>query len=369
MKRTLSLFGLAVLPLLALAACNNADGASDSAENSGTATNRVVQIETMVAGLTAFDDVIQLTGTVEALQDVSFSAEVAGQLTSVAALGTSVSRGATVARTDDRLLRSALDATRAQFELADDTFNRQEALYRDSVISALEFQNARAQRDQMAAMFRQAEKQFEDTQMRSPISGRVEERFAQPGEIVAPGTPVLRIVNTSRVKVRAGIPERYAGDVRKGTSVTADFRAYRAGTREGIVSFVSNVIDPKSRTFSAEVEFDNRDGLLKPEMVAEISIVRSRIEGALVVPLGAVIRDESGQSLFVVVDRDGRQVAERRAITVGANFGGQAVIEEGLAEGEQVVVVGQTNLANGDLVAVEATYESAQDYAARSQRQ
>jgi membrane fusion protein, multidrug efflux system len=70
-----------------------------------------------------------------------------------------------------------------------------------------------------------------------------------------------------------------------------------------------------------------------------------------------------------VVDREGQSVAERRTITIGANFGGQAVIQEGLAVGEHVVVVGQSNLADGEFVAVEATYESALDYATRGQAQ
>lgn len=342
--------------------CNNADGASASAESEERREARIVKVETIRVQSGSFDDYISLTGTVEAVNDVNLSAETGGQLTYVAPLGKVVSPSSIVARIDDRLARSSMEAAMAQYELAEDTFKRQEALYRDSVISALEFETARAQRDQLAAMYRQAQKSLDDTELRSPIAGRVEERMVEAGEMVSPGSPVVRIVNTSNVKIATGVPERYAGDVTIGTPVSAALSVYGQEPRVGEVSFAGNVIDPLSRTFDVEIAFDNPGGSLKPEMVADLSIVRQRIDSALVVPQTAIISDETGSHVFVVDDLNGGLQVVKKRVVPGPGFRGRAVIEDGLSAGDQVVVVGQSTLTTGDRIAIESTHDDVATY-------
>ena len=143
-----------------------------------------------------FEERIQLTGIVEAVNDITISAEAGGRVGYVAKLGTEVVSGTVVARFDERVMKSQAAAAEAEYRLADDTFRRQEALYADSVISALEFDNARTRRDQTAASNAQAQKMLDDTQLKSPITGRVEAKYVEEGELVNPGTPVVRIVDT-----------------------------------------------------------------------------------------------------------------------------------------------------------------------------
>lgn len=353
----------ALMVALLLTSCQGGDETASEPTTAAEPVNqRTVQVETLEAQSLSFSDMIELTGTVEALRDVTVSAETSGQLSYVAPLGTRVAEGTVIARSDDRLLRSATDAAQAQYDLAEETFNRQQALYRDSVISMLEFENYRAQRNQARAQLDQALKQLEHTELQSPVGGRVEERFAEIGELASPGTPLVRIVNTYRVKVNTGIPERYAGDIKAGTPVTAMFDAYGQAPREGRVSFVSNVINPNSRTFNVEVEFDNRDGRLKPEMIAKLSILRQQFEDVVVVPQTALVRDDEGTSLYVLRDEDGALVAERREVKVGPGQRGRAVIESGLEAGERVVVVGQNTLTSGDRVEIDTRYDGVEAY-------
>src|SRR5690606_5815600 len=139
-------------------------------------------------------------------------------------------------------------------DLAADNLKRQEPLYRDSVISALEFENVRAghnqaqaQLSQAKAALAQAQQQLRNTSVTAPFSGVVEERLVEKGEQVMPGTPVVRIVNTNLVKITAGVPERYAGDIEIGTPVQVDLASAGIGKRNGRVSFVGSAIDPQSR--------------------------------------------------------------------------------------------------------------------------
>lgn len=366
--------GVAALALAALvvAGCGGADGASEARDENGTPAQRSVRVETLLLQPTDFEDVVELTGTVEALDDARLSAQASGTVEYLAALGQRVGRGAAVARLDQGLVRAAVqqaealvESAQAQFELAEDNLQRNEPLYQDSIISAIEFQSVRAQYNQARAGLRQAQaglaqarEQFSNTVVTAPFGGVVEAHFVERGEQVAPGMAVARVVSTGRVRVNAGVPERYAADIEMGTPVLLDFKAYSGGPERGRVTFVGSAIDPQSRTFPVEIEIPNPDGTLKPEMIVEVFITRSQLANVLVIPRSAVLRDETGNSVFVAAERDGRPVAERRYVTLGPSYSGRVLVESGLETGDRVLVLGQTNVTEGDAVEVVEQYRS-----------
>ena len=109
-------------------------------------------------------------------------------------------------------------------------------------------------------------------------------------------------------------------------------------------------INPRSRTFPIEVELSNPEGSIKPEMVANMSLARQEVEEAIVVPQDALVRVESGYVAFVVVERDGLEVAEVRDVVLGPTRRNLVVVDQGLREGERLIVVGQKSVADGDRV-------------------
>jgi RND family efflux transporter MFP subunit len=334
-----------------MAGCSEADGAENAESEEAATPRRVVRVETSVAAPQRFEERISLTGTVEATNDVTISAEAGGRVDFVAELGTRVEKGTLVARFDERLLKSQAAAAEAEYNLARDTYERQKALFADSVISELEFENARTRRDQAKANYDRAQKQFEDTQLKSPVAGRVEVRYVEAGELVNPGTPVVRVVDTRHVKISAGVPERYAADIDEGADVSVRLPALGIDGNAQL-SFVGSVVNPQSRTFEVEIDMENRSGLLKPEMVADLTIERRIIENAIVIPQNAMVHDDLGTSVFVVEESNGDRIARRRDVEVGASFRGQTVIRSGVSAGDEVVVVGQANLTEGNLVEV-----------------
>ena len=193
---------------------------------------------------------------------------------------------------------------------------------------------------------------LDDTQLKSPITGRVEAKYVEEGELVNPGTPVVRIVDTRNVKIRAGVPERYAADIAEGARVTIGLRAVGV-EGEANVTFVGRVVNPQSRTFPVEIDIENDSGLLKPEMVADVAIERRVVENAIVIPQNALVHDDLGTGVFVIEEVDGDMLARRKTVEVGASFGGRTVIMSGLSSGDNVVVVGQSTLTDGNLVQVE----------------
>ena len=335
--------------IVILAGCSAPEAENANGNGNGT-RERIVSVETMNIEPIRFEDRIRINGNVTALDDAMISVETAGQVLFVAERGTTVRKGDVILRLDDRLLRSNYEATKTGYDLASDMYNRQAALYADSVISTSQYLQVKAQRDQAKAQLTAIEKQLEDAQLRAPFNGRVEERLTSTGQFVGPGTPVLRLVNTSRVRVTGGVPERFTGRIKQGTEVEVSFRTYGVPSQKATVRFAGNLINPDSRTFPVEVVIDNPENLIKPSMVADMSVTRDQVENSIIVPRMSVIRNDLGLSIFVIVDDNGVKRARQRPITLALSSGDYVIVESGIEPGDEVVTAGFTNLSDGDMV-------------------
>lgn len=361
-----------VLPmLLTLSACGG-DAPETAPETAEAVETTATPVEVVRVDRSTFRDVIELTGTVAAPNDATLSAEASGTITNLAPLGTTVRQGAAVAQINPVMgqagvaqAEAALEAAEAQAELAEDQFRRQEPLLADSIISAAEFEAVRTQRAsalaqvaQARAAVAQARQQLAYTRVVAPFTGTVEERLVERGEQVAPGMPVVRLVSTATVDIEAGVPERYANDIRRGTPVRIQPTAYGLLEVSGTVTFVGSAIDPQSRTFPIEISIDNREGTLKPAMITKLFVTRSVLDDVLAVPLAAIVRDERGASVFVAVPSESdRYVAERREIETGPASDGLIVVTDGIEAGDRVVVAGQTQIADGDVLRLSQSTE------------
>ncbi|MCS4201378.1 RND family efflux transporter MFP subunit [Salinibacter ruber] len=336
-------------------ACTN--GAASEGAGQGR-TPQASRVETLVLSPSSFTDVVSLTGSVEALDDATLSAQTSGPVTMLRDLGTRVEEDEIVAEIDAEEAEAAVEQARARYDLAQDRFQRQQPLYRDSVISALEFEQVRSERNQARAALSQAQTRLNNAQIRAPFAGSIEERFTEVGEQASPGTRIARLVNTRRVKVTAGVPERYANDIQAGTPVQLDFRRYGAGVRTAEVTFVGSTIDPESRTFSIEATVSNERGTLKPEMGVNLRVTRAVIDSAITIPRSAVVRDESGTHAYVAERTDSTDVARKRTLALGPSSGGLVVVESGLSATDEVIVVGQNDVSPGAPVSIAQQYDS-----------
>jgi membrane fusion protein, multidrug efflux system len=338
---------LPALVLLILAGCNPEN---ETNETDDVVRERIVTVGTMTVDSIPFEDRIRINGNVAASEDAFISVETPGQVLFVAELGTTVRKGDVILKLDDRLLKSGYEAAKTGFDLAEDIYKRQSALYADSVISTLQYLQTKAQRDQAASQLASIQKQLEDAELKAPFSGRIEERMTSVGQFVGPGMPVLRLVNTSEVKITGGVPERYAGKITRNTPVEVNFRSYNVPSRTATVRFAGNLINPDSRTFPIEILLDNPGNTIKPLMVVELRVLRDALEGSLVIPRTAVMRDDTGLSVFVVETTGNNKRAKMRPIEISLSSGDFVIIESGIEVGEEIIVTGFTNLGDGDLI-------------------
>ena len=172
--------------------------------------------------------------------------------------------------------------------------------------------------------------------------------------MVAAGTPVARIVDANPVKITAGVPERYAADVATGAKAVVTFDVLQGQEFPGTVSYAGAAVNPRNRTFPVEVVLPNPGGIIKPEMVANVAVVRRTFEDAIVIPQEALVRTEGGYIVFVVEEDAQGTLARSRSVEVGPGQNNRVLITAGLQPGDLLVVVGQQSVASEDRVNVVA---------------
>jgi RND family efflux transporter MFP subunit len=185
-----------------------------------------------------------------------------------------------------------------------------------------------------------AEKQFEDTNLRAPFDGAIQQRVAGLGEFLQTGTPVLTLVRTDPLRLRVEVPEREAASVRTGQPVRLRVEG-ESNLVRGALARVSPAIVEQSRMLIAEADIRN-DGSLRPGLFVRAEIVTRERDPGLAIPAGALIVFAGIEK--VVLARDG--MASERTVVTGRRGSGWIEIVSGLKAGE-IVVVDPGNLRTG----------------------
>lgn len=355
--------GAALALLVGAAACGG-DGEA-TAENDQSYV-RATRVETMVVTPRTFDENIEVTGAIEAINDAQLSAQASGKVDYIADNGDRVAAGEVVARLDQAAAKAAVGQAEAQVETAEaqqalalDNQQRLLPLKDRKAISEREFEQARLELQRSEASLRQAQAalatarvQLDNTEVVAPFAGTVEQAFLEVGEHAGTGDPLVRLVSIDRVKVVAGVPERYVPDLRVGMPVQLSFPNVDIAPRSGQVTFVGSAIEATSRTFPIEVQLPNPEGDLKPMILANVQVTRREYSNVLSVPRIAIVTDELGPGVFVVERGAAGPVARRHPVTLGADAVGFVVVESGLDPGDEVIVLGQHSISDGDPVEV-----------------
>jgi membrane fusion protein, multidrug efflux system len=333
------------------AGCQSTEGAAAAAAEDGI---RVINVEVAPVETTAFDDFIRITGEAEAMHDITLSAEETGRIVAFPVpKGTWVAAGAVIAELDDEILASQVREARESAQLADEQFERQRRLWEDEQIgSEIAFLQARTNAAVAHARLETFEARLARTRIRAPVAGIFDEKYAEVGEMAMPGTRIARVVASRQVKIVGGVPERYSLQVRQGDQAEVTFDVLPGERFTGRIRYVGAAVDPVNRTVPIELVLDNPGRRIKPRMVASVQVARARLSDVVVVPQQVVLRTEDGFEVFVVEDADGRPVARRRPVTVGASARNHVVITDGLSPGDVLITLGQQLVDDGSRVRI-----------------
>jgi RND family efflux transporter MFP subunit len=197
--------------------------------------------------------------------------------------------------------------------------------------------NARAQVESAQAQLRSAQAQVTYSEVRSPAAGVIADRPLYAGDVAVAGTPLMVVMDVSRVVARVNVPASDSTGIRVGQPATISLTDTGQEV-PGQVTVVSPATDPNSATIQVWVQADNPGRNLKPGVAVHVAIVTETIKNAMLVPAAAILPGETGGTAVLVVDSGA--VAHRRAVQLGVRQGDKIQVLTGVLPREDVVVVG-----------------------------
>ncbi|KUO75256.1 MAG: hypothetical protein APF77_22330 [Clostridia bacterium BRH_c25] len=278
------------------------------------------------------------------------------------------------------LARTQYNTAKINYDSSEKEYYRTKSLYDSSVISQAEFEQWESQYNLIKEQFesaksnlsqvernhgfdvqgaeialkiaqndyQMAKENYNDTSVLSPISGIVVSRSASVGENAAPGTPVFSVVNLDTVYLESGVSEQSIGSLKEGQEVAVTIDALSGHSFVGKLTNISPALDEKTSTYPVKVEIENKDNLIKAGMFGTMEIVTDSHKNALAIPKEAVLQ-ESG-SYYAFVAKSGKAV--KRAIKLGFSEKEYYEVLQGLETGEQIVIVGNGDLKDGEKVEI-----------------
>ena len=341
-KTKLILISVLVLLIAAIVVLSAAPKAPEP--SGGKAVSAAVPVRTIAVTATNMPEVAVYAAHVEANRTVSLSVEQAGRVIWVGAeKGQLVTNGQALLTIDSRAQTAAVMRAEAAYRQTTSNLRRTVELRKTGAVSENDFEGIEALAKIAEANFIQAGLDLEHCTLVSPLSGVLEDRGVEVGELVAPGMKAFKVVEVDPVKAVVDLPERDVFALKAGREVTFNVDALDGAAFTGRVSFVAAAADPRSNTFRVEVLTANPGRSLKPGVIVRIPFTRRIIPDAVAVPIEALI-PEKGLHLAYVVDKG---AAVQRSVKLSGMVNNQAIVAEGLRPGERLVVEGQRMLADG----------------------
>jgi len=274
-----------------------------------------------------------------------------------------------VAESTKQQAAADLERAQADFQKVELDFNRFKRLYEKKAVTADAFEQQQSRYNQLEAVVKSAkasveltqaniektkadfaisEKNLEDTIIYAPISGKISQRFKEPGEMGRPGEPAVRIDDPNLIEVSAYIPAQYYAEVMPGqTKIRVNVSGENLGEHE--VYYKSPTINPKLRTFEVKCLLDNPSQTIAAGDMAEIRVILETKEG-LAVPTEAIQSRDNQFVIFVVSGEKAHKVPVEKGLD---NDGWTEVISSELNEQSVVVTMGQNMLEEGKTVSVQ----------------
>lgn len=325
------------------AGCSQPEAAS---EQEAERPRNVRVLEVQASDLTEY---LMLSGRLRPLRGTDISTEEGGVVGKIRVeKGARVARGEVVIELDRDILRAEMASAEAHLTLRRINEENTRALYDEKSVSGQEMLLVHTQHEEAKAQAEIARTRYARAAIESPFDGIVTDRYVELGQLVSPGQAVFRIVDPFRLVLEGAATEMEIASIREEAPVDVAVDGV-AGTVSGSVSWVGLEADPMTGKFPVEVQIENRNAALRPGVIGRARVQREQHDDALVIPRDAVVQRPTGPVVFVL---EGDRARERR-ISLGADQGPLVVVRGGLSAGDQLVVRGQRDLAEGTLVAVQ----------------
>jgi len=309
-----------------------------------------VKVDTVARKL--FTHTIEVTGNVEANEDVTVAPETSGNIISIEVTeGQHVKKGTVMGRVNTEAIQRNIEDLQIQLQLAKTVFERQQKLWDQHIGSEIEYLQAKSNKESLERKLEGLQAQLDMATIKSPVDGVVDRIYQKQGEIAGPAIPFAKVVNISNVRIYADVSESYLTSIHAGQEVEINFPALNKTVTAPIFR-KSSTINPDNRTFQVRVNLNNPDKEIRPNLVSLLHITDYKANDAIVVPSILIKNDFNGKYVFVAAQNSGKWKASKRYVETGRNNNNYTMLSNGLKSGEKLIVEGYEQVVDGSPISI-----------------
>lgn len=313
-----------------------------------------IKVRVENAAVKPFSEYFEATGEVEARDEAYISPEVAGQIISIFVVeGQKVKKGQLLARLDTRVIEKNIADVKTQLEYAETLYNKQKQLWDKNIGSERQYLDSKNKYQSLKDKLATLQAQYNMSLIRSPINGYMEEIIQKKGELATPGLRMMHIVDLDKLKVTAMISEAHLPAVHLGEMVDITFPTFPAIKFHKPITLIGNVVNKQNRTFKIQVDLENTDGKLKPNLLANIRINNYNSDTHIVIPSRVIREDMKGSYIYFAGKEGNRWLAKKKYVKVGRSYRDDSEILSGITVGDKVITVGYSNVSDGTILKIE----------------
>jgi membrane fusion protein (multidrug efflux system) len=302
-------------------------------------------VETVTVTQSTVTDPFEAVGTIEAEDAITVVSEIDAMVISLPFKeGAAIAKGGLIAHLDDTQLRAEEERAKAILEQRKVTYDRIKTITDEGLGTAQSLDDAAAALRVAEAELTLIRARLQKTRIVAPFAGIVGARQVSPGAFVRAGSPITELAQVDRLRINFSAPERYYSSLQRGAEVKVSTTAYPGYELTGRVDVIEPVVDQATRRTKIVARIDNPGGKFRPGMSANVTVVLSERENALVIPSEAVFV-EGNQALVFVIQPD--STVARTPVELGTRLRDKVEVLNGVAAGTMVVRAGHQKLFPG----------------------
>lgn len=343
--------------------------ACDSSETSKTDNKRAKQALHRVEVITVENSAVSLTqtvsGTLEAVTKIRLYNEESARLTKLPYHeGDQVKKGTLLIQLDNALLKTDVAKASASMEQAKLDLSRLKKLLPKKIATEEDVAKAQTELDLAVAEEKHEKTRLQRTQIKAPIDGMITKRLYEPGDMLAPQSHILSIIDPTALRLKASLAERWLPLVTKGQAVTLQIDALGDEPVPATISRIHPTIDARTHKGIIEILIDP-----VPQAATAGQFARAQVKlnatDRLILPAHTIHYEPEGAYVFrIIKNEEDESIAEKVNFTQGQQFGSVVEVLSGLGSGDQVVSRGHLGLRDKKKVAIDRATTQANSPAA-----
>ncbi len=301
-----------------------------------------------------FNHFIDVQGTVDSEENIAIQPGMPGLITRVNVReGDNVSAGQILAEVDNRTIRESMAQLQTNLDFAKTAFEKQQRLWNQKIGTEIQYLQSKTQYESLQKSMGTLQAQLDMSRIKSPITGVIDAVNVKVGEFASPGlNGAFRVVNFSKMKVKAKVADSYIGKVKMGNPVKIILSDIQ-DTIQGKISFVSKVVNSMTRTFDIEISLGATNSDVRPNMLATLNINDEVLTNSISVLSNLVQKDASGNQYVMVSEgSNDKMTAHKKLVSTGVSYGDRIVITEGLNGSEKLINSGYQEVVDGQFISL-----------------